>query len=76
MTANELAARVKAKRVGKYFKCRCPAHEDSDPSLSFWQGHTSVRVKCFTGCEASDVIAAWRAQGVWPDPPKRRSAES
>jgi len=76
MTANELAARLKAKRHGKYFKTCCPAHADTDPSLSFWQGHTSVRVKCFTGCEASDVIDAWRAQGVWRDEPKRRKVAS
>jgi putative DNA primase/helicase len=72
MTANELAARVKAKRAGKFFKCKCPAHPDRDPSLSFWQGHTAVMVKCFSGCDSRDVIAAWRAAGIWQDEPRRR----
>jgi putative DNA primase/helicase len=72
MTANELARRVKAKRVGRSFVCRCPAHNDGDPSLSIMQGHTAILLKCFAGCEPADIIAAWKASGVWEEAPKRR----
>ena len=72
MTALELARRLRAKRVGRSFVCRCPAHDDRDPSLSIMQGHSAILLKCFKGCEAEDIIAALRARGIWEDPPKRR----
>lgn len=36
--------------------CRCPAHADSDPSLSIRQGHDGILVHCFAGCTAEDVL--------------------
>jgi hypothetical protein len=36
--------------------CRCPAHNDQDPSLSIRQGHEGILVHCFAGCDASDVL--------------------
>lgn len=64
--AEELARNVGAKRSGNQFLVRCPAHEDKHPSCMFWQGHTSIRVKCNSGCYAEDIIGIWRDQGAWP----------
>lgn len=36
--------------------CRCPAHEDSDPSLSIRQGDRGILVTCFAGCSREDVL--------------------
>jgi putative DNA primase/helicase len=71
-TAAALAARIRAKRMGKYFIARCPAHDDHDPSLSFFQGHTAIVVKCFRNCAPEDIIAAFRARGLWDEPERKR----
>lgn len=36
--------------------CRCPAHSDSDPSLSLRQGDRGILVTCFAGCAREDVL--------------------
>ena len=36
--------------------CPCPAHADRTPSLSIRQGDRGILVKCFAGCDASDVL--------------------
>jgi len=64
--ADRLAAALGARRVGRQYQCCCPAHNDRSPSLTFWQGERAVRVKCWSGCEPTDVIRALEAQGVWP----------
>ena len=65
MHAAQLARALGAKRSGRQWVCRCPAHEDSQPSLIFWDGHTSIRFKCFSGCEPQDIIDALEARGLW-----------
>lgn len=48
--------------------CRCPAHDDSTPSLSVRDGSNGkVLVKCHAGCSQDAVIEALRARGLWPD---------
>ena len=47
--------------------CRCPAHDDRNPSLHVTQGQCGkLLVKCHAGCSQDDVIAALKRQGVWP----------
>lgn len=36
--------------------CRCPAHADRTPSLSVRQGDRGILVKCFAGCQSTDVL--------------------
>jgi len=36
--------------------CRCPAHADSDPSLSIRQGDRAILVTCFAGCDREDIL--------------------
>ncbi len=49
-----------------YGTCRCPAHDDRNPSLSVAAGDSTILVKCHSGCDASDVIDALKARGLWP----------
>jgi len=65
MHAAQLARLLGAKKSGRQYFCRCPAHDDTTPSLIFWDGHTSIRFKCFSGCEPEDIIAALRQRGLW-----------
>ena len=50
----------KSKRTGDKVIARCPAHEDTNPSLSATIGRDGDRVilKCFAGCTTEDVTAA------------------
>lgn len=54
--------------------CRCPAHEDSTPSLSVRPGRTRLLLHCFAGCSASDVLRALEARRLL-DPAAASSAE-
>jgi 5S rRNA maturation endonuclease (ribonuclease M5) len=37
---------------------RCPAHDDTDPSLSIGQGNAGAFLKCHAGCATEDVLEA------------------
>jgi putative DNA primase/helicase len=66
MTAAEIAHALKGKRSGYGWTARCPAHKDSDPSLSIGQGDDGrILVHCFAGCPQDAVIDALRARGLW-----------
>lgn len=68
MTAEELAGQLGGKRSGPgQWTARCPAHEDSTPSLSIADGRNGAPVvHCHAGCSQDDVIAALRSRGLWP----------
>lgn len=53
----------KASKTRRGWKCRCPAHEDSDPSCEIWQGEKAIRVRCYAGCDPALVIYALTALG-------------
>ena len=44
--------------------CRCPAHEDRNPSLSVTQRDGQVLVNCHAGCTQEAVLEALAAQGL------------
>ena len=47
------------KQHGARYSARCPAHDDSDPSLSLSRGEDGrALVHCYAGCENRDVLAA------------------
>lgn len=55
--------------------CRCPAHDDSEPSLSLRQGDKSILVTCFAGCSPQDVLRELSRvrpgrSHIPPDPPR------
>jgi hypothetical protein len=41
--------------------CRCPAHDDRDPSLSVRPGERRLLFHCFAGCETTKVLRALSA---------------
>jgi len=50
--------KVKSAGSGKWKAC-CPAHQDSDPSLSIAETKDGrILLHCFAGCGASDIVAA------------------
>lgn len=41
-----------------YYKALCPAHDDSEPSLSVKTSGWRVLLKCHSGCEYDEVVSA------------------
>jgi hypothetical protein len=59
----ELRAKTIVERLGGTWRgsrgeCRCPAHDDGDPSLSVRLGETAILFHCFAGCDTRDVLKA------------------
>jgi len=73
--ALELARALGAKRSGRQWVCRCPAHDDHTPSLIFWQGHSAIRFKCYAGCAPRDILDALRGRGLLDGHGARREHE-
>jgi hypothetical protein len=60
MIAEEFIARlegVKPRAPGRW-SAKCPAHDDSSPSLSVLDTEDRVLVHCFAGCDPFDVCEA------------------
>jgi len=65
MNAAQIARALGGHRSGNQWKCRCPAHDDVDPSMIVFDGRDAVQVRCFAGCEPLEIIAALRGRGLW-----------
>jgi hypothetical protein len=65
MNAAQIAQALGGKRSGNQWKCRCPAHDDNDPSMIVFDGKHSVQVRCYAGCDPLEIIAALRSRGLW-----------
>ena len=44
--------------------CRCPAHDDRNPSLSVRLGRSRLLFHCFAGCDAASIFAALKRLGL------------
>jgi putative DNA primase/helicase len=65
-SAADLACALGAKKSGKGWIGKCPAHKDNDPSFSIGEGDNGkVLIHCFAGCDPSAVIDALKARGLW-----------
>jgi hypothetical protein len=54
MSAAEIAAALGgARREGKEWRCLCPAHNDSEPSLSITEKSGKLLFKCRANCECA-----------------------
>jgi putative DNA primase/helicase len=74
MNAAEIASKLgNARRKGQSWRCRCPAHDDHDPSLAITERDGKLLVVCRAGCEQEAVIAALRQRDLWPKPVNERS---
>jgi hypothetical protein len=69
--ANVLARLKKVKKAGKGWVARCPAHDDSKPSLSISEGTDGrVLLNCHAGgCSAEAIVGALRLEmsDLFPD---------
>ena len=65
VTLDEVLDRLQGvkKSSHKRAMARCPAHADSDPSLSVSEGDTCIILHCFAGCSFEDIC---RAIGLEP----------
>jgi len=52
----DIVGALDGRWTGYVAMCRCPAHNDSDPSLSIRQGDRGILVTCFAGCAREDVL--------------------
>ncbi|UAJ12737.1 DUF7146 domain-containing protein [Glacieibacterium megasporae] len=59
--ARSIVDQLGGKWTARGGMCRCPAHDDSSPSLSVRLGDTTLLVHCFAGCNAIDVLKELRA---------------
>ena len=50
--------------TGRGAMCRCPAHDDRNPSLSVRLGEKRLLFHCFAGCNAREVIHALNDRGM------------
>ena len=60
MTLDDILQRLSGvKGRGEKYMARCPCHDDSTQSLSVSVGQENkILLKCFAGCETSDIVAA------------------
>lgn len=65
VSAESIAFALGGKRAGDGWSCKCPAHDDSNPSLSLNEKNGKVLVRCHAGCDQKSVIAALRERGLW-----------
>jgi hypothetical protein len=64
---SDLVAALHARRTGRGWIARCPAHQDRTPSLSLAECNGRLLVHCHAGCAQADVIAALRDRGLWQE---------
>lgn len=68
MNIQEIAQNLGGSNSGSGWSCRCPAHDDKNPSLSLNEGRNGkILVKCHAGCTQEQVIDALQLSGLWPD---------
>ena len=68
VTVEKIAAALGATQKGSEWIAKCPAHDDSNPSLFFREAEDGkLLLHCFSGCEQSAVLAALRRLGLWGD---------
>ncbi len=54
-----------AKKTANGWECKCPAHQDSKPSLSLALKKDKLLVHCHTGCSQEQVISALKDRGLY-----------
>ena len=58
-TLRDVFAKVQGvKKSGNGYKARCPAHDDTNPSLSLTEKNGKVLLHCHAGCSQQAVLDA------------------
>jgi putative DNA primase/helicase len=64
--AEDIARHLGGTKSGTGWKCRCPAHDDTDPSLSVSEGDDGkTLLKCWAGCSFDDIARELEHRGLW-----------
>jgi putative DNA primase/helicase len=63
-SAADVARALGGRKAGRGYVAKCPAHQDSNPSLSLADGKWGLLVKCHAGCDSRDVLAKLRQRGL------------
>ena len=64
--AQLIAHALRGRKSGACWMVRCPAHDDTTPSLSIRDTEDGrVLVKCHAGCQQTAVLDALRVRGLW-----------
>lgn len=71
MNFDALTHALEARRSGSAWMARCPAHEDSNPSLSIREVDGKILLHCHGGCRQGAVIDALKARGLWDAAPEK-----
>jgi hypothetical protein len=67
ITFEQLLAGLDAKKSGNQWMARCPAHDDSSPSLSIDCRDGTLFLHDFSGkCQFSAIVEALDRRGLWP----------
>jgi len=66
LTAETLARTLGGCRAGSHWLAPCPAHENTDPSLSVRDADDGrVLVHCYARCDPAVVIGELRSRRLW-----------
>ena len=63
-TARKICENRGGKWSGTKGMARCPAHDDSTPSLGVTLGRKAILFHCFAGCDQASVLAAFAREGI------------
>lgn len=63
MEFSDLIKQLNARKAGKGYRAKCPAHNDKSPSLWFTCDNGSLYFECKAGCEYTAVRAALGLEG-------------
>jgi putative DNA primase/helicase len=68
-SAQELTAKLGGRWNARMHlgRCRCPAHNDADPSLDITERNGKILLICRANCSQDAVISALRSLGHWPE---------
>ncbi len=64
MDARRITQALGGKWYGRYGAATCPVHDDREPSLVLRDGDSTLLVRCYAGCDPSDVLEALRSRGL------------
>lgn len=73
MTLQDVIAKLGAKKSGRSWMARCPAHDDHDASLSIRESEGRLLMYCHGGCSFEQVVTALNGSAVKamsPDKPR------
>jgi hypothetical protein len=65
VTPAEIAAALGGRRDGNGWRCRCPAHDDHNPSLDIVERDDKPLLICRAGCDQAVVVDALQKRGLW-----------